>query len=1105
MKRGGYGIPFAAPAPGTWPVPRKVFFGGLYQHLRPGLNGYSKFLNNSVLPLQLNQVGPPQSRKTPPTGDNCEDHAPNGLPTGPWIGVGDSQYVPSQIAQTFAQQGTVDLGRNGRQRGFKNVQVVRQHPGTPGWTSEEAGAPDTFCSTGSFFQNYNGTPDQTHYRTVTYTGCTFSWKSYNGPDNTYPLNADHSGTLSNSVSVDAYSQKITSSLLSTAVLITYEIDGSTRTWNISGGAGTYVDTTPGYGSSQTYFGGLSTPMDSLAGDWRGASFPSFPETFVYPTATSLDAFPAWFNNVIDTYIIPAGLPYTKAPAVTNQYSYSGTGSYGNSTENGSFTLAFSKSATVFTFNFDYSKWDGGNLQVLHFAGTITLSDAITAADIYADATTLASFWDLTNDVLYPLRSDSVVAIAPLVSRDERETNVSPLQFIPALMVDYRAPLTDANGNAAFSANWTPTWNYTAWQDPYAYGFVFPAGKDQPTAAATSIVQFALTGLVCGMPLPMAFTDSRSLWYQAGFTPASNAVYWNFFDFRANVWKCCQYTDPETDTTSNDWYLWGYGEWTLDAIARTGAQLPPCATQWTNNLCALGRRPGANLTLNDTTVYSTPPDSISGRADALWLQKWVEIDEIWPSQNFFGPGGADRDLPDETAVYCLLTGAGPTFPTISLATDPANISAGDVVAGTDAILGTGNGGLYTVASVDHGAETVTLGALVRALPTGWACDGLAKIRWPDAPCIKGRALITAMLATTDSTGKNPGDSGYTPTTKITVNATVGAYLVTGDSVDLSSTAFTYDGNGNRVSEAMTAVASGQTITRIDDSNFSVVASAASLATVQYVTAHGAPAWYWDDNGRKGAFVVLDWTLDNRTNGEIARLAGVTDCLGNTPPAGGPTANYGYSAFHQTQYEKATGLEYVPCCPVVIAITPNGETWPHGRTVAFPSSFTFDHRYGSLWCAEVETVMAALEWQSPHRPCGLDTSIQWQIDDGHCNMDSDTVNYFAHYPLVEARVVVPTNGGAGQNETAPTPPEGIGYLSPVTNAGGLTIPGVGGFDPGSGNPSSIFTAWGYRQIIEGACGGGCRFSYVDDENLACVVSPSGSTSTGAATITGMGGLS
>jgi len=91
--------------------------------------------------------------------------------------------------------------------------------------------------------------------------------------------------------------------------------------------------------------------------------------------------------------------------------------------------------------------------------------------------------------------------------------------------------------------------------------------------------------------------------------------------------------------------------------------------------------------------------------------------------------------------------------------------------------------------------------------------------------------------------------------------------------------------------------------------------------------------------------------------------------------------------------------------------------------------------------------------------------------------------------------------------------IGALNPVTNAGGLGAPGTPppnytGFNIGNGNPNGSWTWWGYRYTIESAAcpPASCRFDYVDQENLACVISASDTPSmVQVQPLSGLGGLS
>lgn len=136
MKRGRYGKPYRPPADG-WFVPQKMYFGGLYQHIRPALNNLLRFQNNTQVALQQNQIGRPVTRYAPDLSgpSSCEDHPDNGLPKGPWIGLGTNQGLPvvlggnssglGYLGNSFQQNGVNSLGLAARLRGFKNVQAAR--------------------------------------------------------------------------------------------------------------------------------------------------------------------------------------------------------------------------------------------------------------------------------------------------------------------------------------------------------------------------------------------------------------------------------------------------------------------------------------------------------------------------------------------------------------------------------------------------------------------------------------------------------------------------------------------------------------------------------------------------------------------------------------------------------------------------------------------------------------------------------------------------------------------------------------------------------------------------------------------------------------------
>ena len=142
MKRGGYGKPWRPPADG-WSVPPKIFFGGLYQHVRPALNNLPRYQNNTQVTLQQNQVGSPVTRINPAAlVANCGVTDTSGLPEIPWIGVGANQFLPpvlgGTLQNTFQLNGTNSFGQAARQRGGKWVQALRQWHGCLPWTDRKS-------------------------------------------------------------------------------------------------------------------------------------------------------------------------------------------------------------------------------------------------------------------------------------------------------------------------------------------------------------------------------------------------------------------------------------------------------------------------------------------------------------------------------------------------------------------------------------------------------------------------------------------------------------------------------------------------------------------------------------------------------------------------------------------------------------------------------------------------------------------------------------------------------------------------------------------------------------------------------------------------------
>lgn len=1107
-RRGNFGKPYRRP-PAGWPKYLPPY-SSVYAHKNPTLNGLVKLVNTTQVTLQENQVGRPITRPVPNQSGPCEPSWDNGLPQQSWIGLGVDQFLTSQLPgmNQFTQRGTNDKGKNCRLRGGKWVQAIRHWHGMFGFLSHDpVGCNDTFCTdTSRNHESPQLTPDQTKYLGID-VQCSqtnaFSITINSVFTPTYeanPVSGDMTVTnieyydgYDSGTAVDPVTGLVSGALSSGAAVSNYNVsvnplsgkktlNSSTRSNNIYHW-GTVISTYDGVlrpnmtpAATPPGFFNLSS-IDNFSVDCSGTNF-AFGQT------TALGS-PLAFSGTAAEIAVAAAAVF-----VDNFGSL-----YGALATCAVTTLSVSNTLLEFQVDlvaggniilYDHGDGSGGGAfpsdyiastyslsGSAQFKISVTLSTVNASATVNTDRDHLLSFWDLTDDNLYPWRTDGIWQIAPLMTRDEFDGEVSPMTgWLPATVDDLRYPI----GGGIYTQ--------MTWFDPAAYGFT----RDS-LGNVTGFAQYALTGKIFGMPMPTAFTNNESGLYQAGYTPPAKYDFQNYFDYRATIWKAVQWWQSWNGyayvTVCSgvgagyvDFYQWGYGEWLYDAIMRTGAQLPHCATQWTNNYTAMMLPPYAYIIQADKQLYDLngqpgPGSDFATGPTGVMAQKCAEILEILPSYDFARPAAADKFSYDETKVVCtdgslLYETDGSTHLTV----DPGvtvGIWGGQSVAG-----------FFTGCSMDTGTGALTLGTKVFNVPSDWAsasgdtatCFG--KLRFSTAPAILGRMNVVSL---TDLGASRKIETGALTTLGLVTSGTP-------DAIDICAV-------------DMTVMASNVNVTRVDNTHFTVSTALATIATAKFIVSHAAAntvghvanaSYEWDDNQRKGDYVVYDWLFDWRTNGENARQTGNVDCTGAaiTPTA----ANNGYASFHKTQYEKLTAFPYTPCKPLVVCISPNGENFGTGSiTIPFPTTFIFDDRYGARWQMEIESAQTDYLWQPPHEQCGLGLTEKWTMDDGSCPADPALTTLYAHYPLIEARVTVPNYGGMTESDTAPTPPVNFTFDTPVTfpaAAHPVYPPGMIGYDPTTGNPSGAFTVWGYIINIEqSSCTpSSCRFNYADAENLLCL---------------------
>lgn len=1001
---------------------------------------------------------PPYERWTPDLsgGDSCEVHhcVVDGAPCDAW----PKPYTANTFSHTDGDQVNFAVSKKS---GFKNVQGKRNWHGTFGWTAPESGCPTNFCDDGPGWQAYQSNASQTKYLTIT-VDASFEM-SWDDEDGTTIFNV--SSAASGARTVDANSGEITSTI-STSEDDSHEPDpaggsgGEIQTLHVENGAGWRLEDS----GVVDFASGLSSNMDGISATDAHCDHVAMPGNDFFGGGSELQTLIADWNGEHPDF------PFD---AITDPNNYDSTVNFtGAGAPPATYRISWARSGTVYSWDVEYTASVTDELgrtftSSVSFTGSLTLSNPNPADTVLSDIeTNLLSLWPLNDDELYPWRTDLKVSLAPLVSRSETGPQ-SPLGFNTYTVDDLTSPIDDADGNAPFSGGWSPTYDQRAWFDPVVYLYTYAAGTDGSDAAATDLVK-QFDGSILGAPKP--------------------AGYQNFFDFGYQDWTgCCFMPEDDPGSQTWSWYQVGWGMAVGTFNSNSGCQLPLNATQWNNYFQAVNKPPGAWIIYADKGDYfgsgcvSSSGHSGSSDAGSIMACKWAEILETWDSQNFARPAGADKFLVDENHVYCATnasgSGAGSTWNLI----DPiSGLAPEDGTTFSGYWGGPVVDGFYTVTS--YSAGVLTLGTKIYDVPSDWAsmsnsdeasCFG--NLRFPTASAILGRTAIT-----TDLTGTT--------------------FTFTEAQTNFGMTTATHQEAVDLFDSSMTAVATNVTATRVDDTHFTI---ASGQPTAVFAMIHGAAKWYMNDTDPKGDYVELEWTSDFRTPGELARLTGILDCDGvqvalPTENAGGGDPSLPFTSFDQT----AGCLPNAPCAPRVVCISPNGEDFPNGETYDFPDTFTVDEQYGSKWWGYVQSTMTDLFWQQPHRPCNIKICAKWQMDGPLCSddvpWDGDAVAcpgddgygdgesvppiyYYRFTPLVEARLTVPANYGAAQDESAPALPSGvvIGWLSPVTHAstdGNVAFPPL---PPGpQGSAGGVPGGFNTPQYIHGLLctyGPGCRFDY------------------------------
>ena len=724
--------------------------------------------------------------------------------------------------------------------------------------------------------------------------------------------------------------------------------------------------------------------------------------------------------------------------------------------------------------------------------TATLSSANTGAMIFSHSTgshptdgtgakELLAWWPLNDDKLYPWRSptDGFLQVAPMVSLNQVPNNISFSFYAVDSRYGYGIPplkMNDKNGVAPGGGGYIDT----PWQDPTVWRWVPDGG-----GSSAVLVQF-YDGTVLGNPEPAGYQDA--------------------FCYQFEDWEGACGGDGSGDPYFFRWCLHGRGMKAGSYNTKLGiggmdldgnfSGIPLNATLWTDNQVCRNKTPGGYIGYCDNTIVNGPKsdsvcdnasDFAAARTGALWFYKYAEILDTWPSQNFARPGGADKFLIDETNVF-FVTGT-------TLTKQDGTSASPDITSGLWG--GKCVDGFYSGCSCSGGV--VTLGTKVFSVPSDWKSKSIVPVAGGSP--VDDTDTIFGQLRFESATIHCPSLLGRAAIKMVGTTATFGATQTAfGMAVAGTETVDIYD-----ASMTLLSGGSGVTATWASETTFTL---AVNYSTAAYVMIHGASAkWYMNDTTSKGKFSTLQFTYDARNGGglgndsETTRLAATYDC-GYPPVAlSNPDANYGFSAFSQTQH----CLTMSPCAPRVICFSPNGEVFLNGITIDMPA-IDLDERYGSKKVFTARPTMSDLFFQAPHKPSNdaveaadflIGFGTWWKADDGTCKApvvdpgSGALISLF--YPInvpVECELALPgtvanmPGYGVGQDEQPPALPSGIviGWSSPVDAPAANTAypPGPSSFTD-TGIPIPFFTD---SQLHYNFCHlpGDCVFAaqYADGKN-------------------------
>ncbi len=673
-----FGLPYRPPS-GGWPAKPKLS-AGCYQHSRADEKNVPRRENLTLVTdpsgTEAGGIAPYKRVWKNPAGcrEDCETGA--GLPPcAPWQPYAGHALPPDSLVSAATGTGVIDFNAyhlvddafedlsKCRKIGFKAVQAQKAWHGRFGLQSHDPNGCVSELTPGSgcYYEGFQATPDDTKYRTIYYYGEHTTGPADIPPGQMGPVyDCTWTASVERQYTVDRYTGEI-------------YLDACSDVFN---------STCPGLGGPLGV--GREESLATAAG--VAAIRPACDGTF------STD-------NQIGIIIAGEWVPAVPGESAT--------------------VVEFVHTNTEFTLHIDLVQlqaeggWTKNTTKV-----SCKLSNPYTSQDVKDDLDTLLDEWDLTDDKIYPWRTDPFYGFAPLVNYEGIQGAISPdIGIGPCTVDDKRSPIADSNGNAPFTDGWQATYEQMPWFDPSFQQFYWNDGESESDHAAAGLRRtYLASGAIIGSPLPAGSQGH--------------------FDWQHNTWKCCNFLDGDGQP-KKDYYPWAVG-------AKSGASgitgdatddvMPHTATQWTEN----GLGDGADA-WGAWMIHS---------GGFLRAQKWAEIKIHRPAVNFFGPCGAQRYALDEFTVRC----AWKIDDTHIQTHQDMGIADGTTcaIAGVEGVAD----GIYTLTKTNPAPPQYAFtdtGIEPRNLPNLNPGTGIAAaLRWPNAWSICGRCAIASYTDNGDGT-------------------------------------------------------------------------------------------------------------------------------------------------------------------------------------------------------------------------------------------------------------------------------------------------------------------------------------------------------------------